>query len=393
MRANKRDSAAHLDVPVEIYVMGAADVPPVFQQAVYRFNILEDCVLSTIVGSVSADSNETISYRFVSDDDDGTEGDFDVNSSGDIVSVRRLDRETREMYELIVRAETRASPPLVAHARVLIHVGDVNDNAPRFETERYAATVAEGSAPGTHVIQVLADDADFGRNGQFYYVLSAAGDDDEAAATGVFVCDSSTGSISSTVALDRESVAEYRLIVRAVDRGAPRLTSVADVVVSVGDENDNAPVFVQTTYGGAVNEDALPGTIILAVSATDADVAPNDAVTYHVAGGDVLGQFGVRRRSGELYVNKLLDREEQSQYRLDVLATDGAYTAVATVHINILDANDNSPVCEQVRRQADPLAGNLLILALCRYIVIELVLHYQHFSIIGRYHTIGVMSF
>jgi len=339
VRAKRKNSAAHLDVPVEIYIMGAADQPPVFEQTVYRFNILEDSALSTVVGSVSAQSNGSILYRFVSDS--RLQGDFDVNSSGDIVSVRALDRETHELYELTLRAETRASPPLVAHTRVMIHVGDVNDNAPQFETDRYAAVIAEGSPPGTQVIQVVAEDADFGLNGQFYYMMR------NESVAGMFVCDSSTGSISLTGEPDRESVAEYRLRVLAVDRGVPRLTSVTEVVVTVSDENDNAPVFLHSTYSGAVNEDALPGTIILVVMATDADVDPNNVVTYHIAAGDALGQFGVRR-SGEVYVNKLLDREEEAHYRLSVLATDGAFTAMATVSVNILDANDNSPVCEQV---------------------------------------------
>ena len=246
------------------------------------------------------------------------------------------------MYQLILRAETRASTPLVAHTRLLIHVGDTNDNAPQFETDQYATVIAEGSTPGTQVIQVAAEDRDLGLNGQFYYVMT------NESVLGMFVCDSSSGSISLTGELDRESVAEYRMTVVAIDRGAPRMSSVTEVVVTVSDENDNAPVFVQSSYSAAVNEDALPGTIILVVMATDADIAPNNMVTYHIAGGDVLGQFGIRR-SGEIYVNKLLDREEEAHYQLTVLATDGAYAATATVTINILDANDNAPVCEQVR--------------------------------------------
>jgi len=339
IRAKNKNTLAHLDVPVEIYIMGAADEPPVFDQALYRFSIVEDCALSTVVGTVLAQSNGSIVYRFVSDSE--SRDDFAVNSSGDIVTVRPLDREAHEMYELILRAETRASPPLVTHTRLLIHVGDTNDNAPQFETDQYAALIAEGSSPGTEVIQVAAEDADLGLNGQFYYVVT------NESVPGVFVCDSATGSISVTGELDRESVAEYRLSVGAIDRSVPRRSSFTEVVVTVSDDNDNAPVFLHSSYSGAVNEDALPGTIILVVLATDADVAPNDVVTYHIAGGDILGQFGVRR-SGEIYVNKLLDREEQAHYQLTVLATDGAHVAMTTVIINILDANDNAPVCEQV---------------------------------------------
>ena len=339
VRAKKSNSLAHIDVPVEIYIMGAADQPPVFERDLYRFSVVEDCAVSTAVGSVLAHSNGSIMYRFVSDSE--LHDDFVVNSSGDIVTMNQLDRETREMYELVLRAETRASPPLVAHTRVLIHVGDTNDNAPQFETDQYTAVIAEGSSPGTQVIQVAAEDPDLGLNGQFYYLMT------NESVPGMFVCDSTSGSISVTGELDRELVTEYRMIVVAVDRGAPRMSSMTEVVVSVSDENDNAPVFVHSSYSGAVNEDALPGTIILVVMATDADVTPNNKVTYHIAGGDVLGQFGIRK-SGEIYVNKPLDREEEAHYQLTVLATDGAYVATATVTINILDANDNAPVCEQV---------------------------------------------
>jgi len=339
VRVKKRNTSAHVELPVKIYVMGAADLPPAFDRGLYRFSILEDSAVSTVVGTVLAQSNGSIVYRFVSDSE--LRDAFDVNSSGDVVTVRQLDRENREMYELVVRAETRASPPLVAHTRLLIHVEDVNDNSPQFESDHYAAVIPEGSTPGTQVIQVIASDADLGLNGQFYYVVT------NESVPGMFVCDSSSGSISLTGKLDREAVAEYWMSVVAIDHGTPRMSSATEVVVMVSDENDNPPVFSQSSYSAAVNEDALPGTIILVVTASDADVAPNNVVTYHIAGGDVLGQFGVRR-SGEVYVNKLLDREEEAQYQLTVLATDGAHVATATVTINILDANDNVPVCEQV---------------------------------------------
>ena len=102
----------------------------------------------------------------------------------------------------------------------------------------------------------------------------------------------------------------------------------------------------RTTTRGAVNEDALPGTIILMVSTTDLDLAQNAKVAYYITGGDPLGQFNIRS-TGEVYVNKELDRESKSYYELTVSATDGAFVSQIKVYITILDANDNPPVCEQ----------------------------------------------
>ena len=64
IRAKNRDTLAHVDVPVEIYVMGAEDQPPTFDRELYRFSVLEDCAVSTVVGTVSARSNASITYRY-----------------------------------------------------------------------------------------------------------------------------------------------------------------------------------------------------------------------------------------------------------------------------------------------------------------------------------------
>lgn len=69
-------------------------------------------------------------------------------------------------------------------------------------------------------------------------------------------------------------------------------------------------------------------------------------------GGDPLGQFGVEHTQGEwkVLVRKPLDREETDNYHLNITATDGTFTARAVVEVKVLDANDNSPVCEKVRQ-------------------------------------------
>lgn len=46
-------------------------------------------------------------------------------------------------------------------------------------------------------------------------------------------------------------------------------------------------------------------------------------------------------------VSKTLDREERDFYLLNITATDGTFVTKATVEITVLDANDNSPVCEK----------------------------------------------
>ena len=56
------------------------------------------------------------------------------------------------------------SPRLVTTGTVTVKVGDVNDNAPVFERERYEARIGELQRTNTIVTTVTADDIDYGVN-------------------------------------------------------------------------------------------------------------------------------------------------------------------------------------------------------------------------------------
>lgn len=61
--------------------------------------------------------------------------------------------------------------------------------------------------------------------------------------------------------------------------------------------------------------------------------------------------FGLALVQGEwkVYVSGLLDREQQDWYLLNITASDGLYVARTAVEVTVMDANDNSPICNQVR--------------------------------------------
>lgn len=63
-----------------------------------------------------------------------------------------------------------------------------------------------------------------------------------------------------------------------------------------------------------------------------------------------MGQFAIENIQNEwkVYVKKPLDREKRDNYLLTITATDGTFSSKAIVEVKVLDANDNSPVCEKV---------------------------------------------
>lgn len=78
---------------------------------------------------------------------------------------------------------------------------------------------------------------------------------------------------------------------------------------------------------------------------------------FKYADGDPLGQFAIiQEDEGEwgLILKERLDREAKDRYTLKVTATDGKFDAPVVVDVHVLDINDNSPLCEQVRTLFHP---------------------------------------
>ena len=195
---------------------------------------------------------------------------------------------------------------------------------------------------------VMAYDADrfSGAYGDLRYSFGS----DIGELANIFRLDSVSGWITSLGPLDRETRDRYVLPIMASDNGSPvKLTTTTSVIIDVNDYNDNPPQFSQSHYVAAVNEEALPGTVVIRLTTTDRDNDPDSSqnLQYFIVNGDPRAQFGIR--FGEVYVERQLDREDIGSYNIEVLATDGFFTATTHVTIDILDDNDNPPYCSQHR--------------------------------------------
>ena len=77
-------------------------------------------------------------------------------TSGMITTKSAIDRETKEVYELLVVVEDCASPPLTDSVTVFVTANDINDNAPQFSVSKYIANVNENQGSGTSVTKTQA---------------------------------------------------------------------------------------------------------------------------------------------------------------------------------------------------------------------------------------------
>ncbi|KAM9825396.1 protocadherin-20 [Syngnathus typhle] len=247
-----------------------------------------------------------------------------------------LDYETTRGYELMVVAEN--SQGLVIKTFLKVEILDENDNAPVFQQSFVEISVDENNAPNTYLTQLHATDQDSEARGEVTFLLG--GD-----TPGIFVLDQVTGILSVTTSLDREEKETYRFIVRAVDRGIPRRESIATVVVTVQDRNDNSPRFINKDFTFFVPEN-FPGYGEIGVlSVTDADVGENGWVALSILNGSDI--FLIDTGRGTLRAKVSLDREQQGTYQLWIEAVDGgqpALSSVTMVTVLLLDVNDNPPI-------------------------------------------------
>ncbi|KAJ8416521.1 hypothetical protein AAFF_G00358090 [Aldrovandia affinis] len=342
-------------VPVSVEVL-APEVPvPKFVEPHYRFAVAEDLPIGSEIDVIQAESEQAVVYSLIkgnTPESNQNEVFLVDRETGKLKLGKKLDYETTKWYLLTLLAQSNyKGSDIMSTVDVNIQIKDVNDNRPQFESDPYEAFVTENLPRGTLVIPVKATDLDTNTNGQVIYSLDPNQETEEIAE--LFAINSETGWITTLKELDRERQSKYIVGVMASDRGEKvQLVTSTTVRVTVADVNDSPPRFTAEIYKGTVSEDDPPPSGVVAIlSTTDADSEDiNKQVSYYITGGDPLGQFAIEhiQKDWKVSVRKPLDREERDNYLLNITATDGTFVAKAVVEVKVLDANDNSPVCEKV---------------------------------------------
>uniref|UniRef100_A0A803V4V4 Cadherin domain-containing protein n=1 Tax=Ficedula albicollis TaxID=59894 RepID=A0A803V4V4_FICAL len=204
--------------------------------------------------------------------------------------------------------------------------------------------IIETAAPGSRFPLPDAHDPDSGRNSLQSYELS----DDEHFSLAVQAGPGGDQrpELVLAKALDREEAAFHELVLRAMDGGDPARTGTARIRVKVLDANDNAPVFSQAEYTVRVPEDVPVGSVLVTVTATDADEGLNGEITYSLkkVSDRTSDIFHLDSECGSITLLRSLDYEEGDSYELQVQARDGGgLSDTAKVTIFVTDINDNAP--------------------------------------------------
>ncbi|KYO28522.1 hypothetical protein Y1Q_0005325 [Alligator mississippiensis] len=251
-------------------------------------------------------------------------------------------RETRVAQKLAEKLLKKAK------ANVKLNLEDgfldfysVNRQAPHFDKSFPSEVMVMEDLPvGASILRIKAYDADSGFNGKVVYTISDGNTDS------CFDIDMETGLLKVLMPMDREKTELYLLNITIYDLGDPQKSTWRLLTVTVGDANDNRPIFLQDSYLVNILESTSLGTEIIQVEARDKDLGSNGEVTYSVLTD--TKQFAINSSTGVVYVADHLDRESKANYTLKIEArdkSDNGHQQFSVVPLKVFldDVNDCSP--------------------------------------------------
>ncbi|KAM4653612.1 protocadherin gamma-A2-like [Amazona ochrocephala] len=265
--------------------------------------------------------------------------------TGHLVTAERIDREQlcESVRQCVLRCEVIVEGEMQIY-KIEVEITDINDNAPSFRQAEKELRMSETTAPGSRFLLAEAHDPDSGPNSLQRYELN--GDEHFSLAVQAGPGGDQRPELVLAKALDREEAAFYELVLRASDGGEPARTGTARIRVAVLDANDNAPVFSQAEYTVRVSENVPVGSVLVAVTALDADEGLNGHVKYSLTKITEKASkiFQLDSETGRLTLVQSLDFEEGDSYEVKVQAYDGGGLFDTTsVAITVTDVNDNAP--------------------------------------------------
>uniref|UniRef100_A0A8C9XDB8 Protocadherin 1 gamma b 9 n=1 Tax=Sander lucioperca TaxID=283035 RepID=A0A8C9XDB8_SANLU len=315
-----------------------------------RYSVPEEQAEGSFVGNIARDLGLDVARLLSGKARIITKGSrqyVDLNrDKGTLVIKERIDREELcgKTTPCSFSFEVILENPIQLY-RVTVEVIDINDNSPSFQKDEINLKIVENAASGTRFSLESADDPDVGINDIQKYTLRPSDyfklEVQSQSQGGKFI------EIILQNPLDREKEETHTVVLIASDGGEPHRSGTVRIHITVLDANDNAPVCSQPVYKASVKENVAKGTLVVSLSATDADEGMNGRVTYHFnrMSSNVAGLFHLDENSGNLTVNGMIDYEENKIYEIGVQAKDqGGQSTSTNVIIEVTDVNDNAPV-------------------------------------------------
>ena len=293
------------------------DNPPKFVDLkTSEFTVYENSLVNTVVGKFKAvdfDSDQygKVNYEILSGGDEK----FGIDSESGILYIKtNLDRETQDLYTLVIQAKDNPMgvQQLSDSMLVKIRILDLNDNTPYCEKASYSTETVQNVDINTSLVQIKGVDYDTIKNANLTYELISL---NKVEFDDLFRINQSNGFIQTNKKLIGYS-GEYFFLVKVSDNGVDQQRiGNCSVRILIKDFNAHAPKFVYPNYKNAsmrLKSSLKPGAYILTVNATDYDSGLNGQVNYYLdekraTGNDDWKAFRLHPKTGVLTLNTQLN--------------------------------------------------------------------------------------
>uniref|UniRef100_A0A8C3XVH1 Cadherin related family member 3 n=1 Tax=Chelydra serpentina TaxID=8475 RepID=A0A8C3XVH1_CHESE len=311
---------------VIVNIINTNDETPYFTTNERVYRIPEENSPGTVVANITAkdpDDEGIISRLVYSISPPNMH--FSINPfTGVIYVAMRIDRDAAPLrlhpnISLVIRVEDNPSGGQTNEIEITVIIEDLNDNPPECSLYNFRLEVSETATTGTLLLDLRDHCQD----------IDVEPPNNEFNFTGL----SGLGSNKFTL----NPSGSGKIVVNNIY-----------IYIKIIPVNEFFPVFNNLSYVFNVSEITQAGSSIGKVSATDKDL-PFTGITYSiVAGGGTLSYtniFWIDPNEGNLEIIATLDYETTQRYILTVQASDTEKLATVSVIINVLEVNDEKPVC------------------------------------------------
>ncbi|WAR27082.1 FAT1-like protein [Mya arenaria] len=312
-----------------------------------EINLKENTPIGVKIFAMQARDLDALTYVKYTIINDQANNHFVIDTeSGDIFLASFLDRESQDVHEIVVKAESQEQ---VVSGTVTVTVEDINDNEPMFLANVYKFEADENAREGTWVGNLVVTDEDTGDNALIETRIMKGN------IGGVFQLRKVNGSLISLYTVGKLSgmvINEYLLELEAKDKGVPALSSRASVIVQIVPEH-KLPKFATDLEVIHIPENVHSGRSIFDADATlhGAIEGQGKDIVYFIVDGNTDEHFTIQREHGEITIaQRFHEIFSKISYTLQIEARniyDPSLKDKQTLKIDIEDVNDHSPVFEK----------------------------------------------
>ncbi|KAJ7329577.1 hypothetical protein JRQ81_015751 [Phrynocephalus forsythii] len=345
---------------VMVSIINTNDERPYFTMEKRAFSILEESTPGSVVTAnitvEDPDGAGFIHSRRFSINNPQAFPNFAIDPvSGTVLVAKQIDRDASDFREglnisLILRVVDSPDGTRSDTAEIVISIEDVNDSPPECTRYNYRLTIAESESPGSVFLNLknFCEDIDAESPNNLFNFTGLSG-----VGSSKFSQDPpGSGEIKliGNVDLENGTLEEYTLNIVVQDIAPPYYAKNIYIYIKIQPVNEFEPVFSSSSYVFNVSETTAGGSLIGYVNAADKDI-PSTGITYSImAGGgtkDITEIFWIDPTKGNVKIVAKLDYDEtETPMYFTVQASDNeGGTAVASVTVNVLPANDEPPIC------------------------------------------------